>query len=176
MSLLIREMICDWILKGKDMGKWMIIAAQAALLMASAVQAQTLDEQAKIQVVRQAYAKEDYLPYASPEFKRVVNQAYRIIDRVNTRAQGIECEYARHFDMGIGNGGAPDDLMRTLRVTPLQGDRVQATFKDFANPGEPRKTVTTHFNVSCHNGRCQINDVGNVRRVYQQIVRTNRCE
>ncbi len=154
----------------------MVIAVQATLLLAAVAQAQTSDEQTKIQVVRQAYAKEDYLSYASPEFKRIVSQAYRIIDRTNIRTQSFECEYARHFDMGIGNGGSPDDLMRTLRVTPLQGNRVRATFKDFANPGSPRQTVTAHFNVSCREGHCQIDDVNNMRRVYRQIVRTNQCQ
>lgn len=134
---------------------------------------------AKINLVKKLYKTDaqgyavggTYSEYAAPEFKKTIRQASHIIDRINERTGGLDCEYFEHYDMGFGNG---DTKIRKLKIVPSSGNIVQVTFSDGSQVHDLK------YDISCAGGRCLINDIVNngesVRKRYQRIVSKRRCD
>lgn len=132
---------------------------------------------AKINLVKKLYKTdkhgyengEPYSKYASPEFKNIIKQAYRIIDGIERRT-GDYCGMAEHFDQGFGNG---DSKISKLKITPLSGNLVQVTFSD----GSLKNNLK--YDISCTSNRCVINDIINdgisIRKQYQKIITSKSC-
>lgn len=133
---------------------------------------------AKINLVKKLYKTdkygyengEPYSKYASPEFKNIIKQAYRIIDGIERRT-GDYCGMAEHFDQGFGNG---DSKISKLKITPLSGNLVQVTFSD----GSLKNNLK--YDISCTSNRCVINDIINdgisIRKQYQKIISSKSCD
>jgi len=133
---------------------------------------------AKINLVKKLYKTdkygyengEPYSKYASPEFKNIIKQAYRIIDGIERRT-GDYCGMAEHFDQGFGNG---ESKISKLKITPLSGNLVQVTFSD----GSLKNNLK--YDISCTSNRCVINDIINdgisIRKQYQKIISSKSCD
>lgn len=159
------------------MKKYLVLLFATTLMVPSLSFADGSDA-AKINLVKKLYKTdkqgyengEPYSKYASPEFKNIIKQAYRIIDGIERRT-GDYCGMAEHFDQGFGNG---DSKISKLKITPLSGNLVQVTFSD----GSLKNNLK--YDISCTSNRCVINDIINdgisIRKQYQKIISSKSCD
>ena len=145
---------------------------------------QTDDNQAKTDLVRKLYLAEtdgsadEYLTSAAtPELGNLVQQFERFDEKIRQNPDmEIGCDMYPHYYLGFGNGGAPDDLQKTLQIKTVSHNTLRATFKDFDG-----KRVGADITVRCENGRCLIDDIktiGNktsMRTDFQTVLRKQSC-
>ena len=144
----------------------------------------TNDNQAKTDLVRKLYlveinaSSDEYLPsITTPELGKVMRQFDRFNNKVRQQPDMIMgCDMYPHYYLGFGNGGAPDDLQKTLQIKTVSPNTLRATFKDFDG-----KRVGADITVRCENGRCLIDDIktiGNktsMRTDFQTVLRKQSC-
>ncbi|MDO5059123.1 MAG: hypothetical protein Q4D82_04165 [Neisseria sp.] len=143
--------------------KKLTIAALGVAVSAAAVAASTPQE-----VIKQAYVAESYSHLATPQFQKLIKQANRIADKVDPE---MGCELFEHYNMGIGNGGAPDNIANNLKIKKIKPNVYRARYKGF----DGKWTEGADFTVLCKNGSCKISDVGSAKAVYREIIKKRSC-
>lgn len=142
--------------------KKLILAVSLAV-----VSFQAAAETPQVKLIKQIYQKQSYSQYATPEFKKILKDAQRVAQRVDP---DMGCEMAEHYDLGFGqDSDSPNRYMKTLKVQPIKGNVYRATFMDMGNKS------SANIELSCQNGRCQVNNVGNAKENALNIIRTKSC-
>lgn len=60
---------------------------------------------AQIEVAKKAILAGEIMPYATPELRDLLRQAYRVDGQMTTPNNPLGCELAEHYYLGYGNGG-----------------------------------------------------------------------
>ena len=154
---------------------WFVLSA----LIALPTYAQA-DAQEKISLIKKVYRQEKFTPYAAPELRKLVKQAQRVAYQID---EDMGCELFENYELGIGNGGKPANSntfeKKFLKIKVLPENKVRASFAD---PSVDKNyKVVLDFDISCQNGKCQINDIYNVsdksslKKRYADVIRTRSC-
>lgn len=83
----------------------MNVLPKIALLGTLLITAPTLANPAQIAIAKKAVLAGEVMPYATPEFRSLLKQAYRVDGQMTTPDNEMGCEFAEHFYLGHGNGG-----------------------------------------------------------------------
>lgn len=130
-------------------------------LLAATAAAETAQE-----VIRKAYQAESYKPFATPQLRSIMTQG----DRAARKADpDMACEMFEHYHLGLGNGDMPEGWMKKLHIKQIKPNVYRASYKD------RYYGFQTDFTMQCRNGKCLIDDVGDVKKYYRQIIRSRSC-
>lgn len=130
---------------------------------------------AQIAVAKKAILKGEVMPYATPELKRNLQQAYKINDRMQQHPnyEPMGCEFASAFYLGHGNGGPEPQDFKNFKFTTLKNGYLQANYTVWGDK------VSTKFKMVCKGNNCLIDDVlsdfGSLKSEAKTMVKTNRC-
>lgn len=143
------------------MKKWIVaISLAIASFQATA-------ETPQVKLIKQIYQKQSYSQYATPEFKKILKDAQRVAQQVDP---DMACEMSEHDDLGFGqDSDSPSRYMKTLKVQPIKSNLYRVTFVNMGSKS------SANIELSCQNGRCQVNDVGNAKANALNIIRTKSC-
>lgn len=83
----------------------MNVLTKIALFGTLLITAPTLANPAQIAVAKKAVLAGEVMPYATPELRSLLKQAYRVDGQMTTPDNELGCEFAEHFYLGHGNGG-----------------------------------------------------------------------
>ncbi|WLF83953.1 hypothetical protein [Moraxella sp. ZY210820] len=134
------------------------------------------NNQAKIDVVKKAVFNGKVSPYATQEFKSILQKAHQIDKKMSLLPdyEGMGCEFAEHYYLGHGNGGPEKQDFKNLKANVLQGGDVQVTYTLWGNKESLR------FKLACNGSSCLINDVhskdfGSLKQDAKKMIATNSC-
>lgn len=132
------------------------------------------NNQAKIAVVKKAIWDGEVSPYATQEFKTILQKAHKINEKMTTEDEPMGCEFVEHYYLGHGNGGPEKKDFKNLKANVLKSGDVQVTYTLWGSKGLLR------FKVVCTGNSCLINDVvdkdaGSLKQEAKKMIATNGC-
>lgn len=81
----------------------------------------------QIAVAKKAILAGEIMPYATPELRNLLKQAYRVDGQMTTPDNELGCEFAEHFYLGHGNGGL--DTIKNWKAS-TKNNVVRITFSN----------------------------------------------
>ena len=115
------------------------------------------NDQAKLALAKKAVIAGEVSPYATPDLKKVLQQAHAIDERMmNTTGEyaGMGCEFTEHFYLGHGNSGLEARNIRNWKPR-ITKSGVKVTFNNMGASG----TELVELDMVCKGNNCQISDV-----------------
>lgn len=165
----------------------MNVLTKIALFGTLLITAPTLANPAQIAVAKKAVLAGEVMPYATPELRSLLKQAYRVDGQMTTPDNDMGCEFAEHFYLGHGNGGLEAEYIRNWKATTLKNGVIRISFSQAGFDGGLSDSNLIEFVMKGN----QIHDVrfgysdnpkkpptktdSSLRAEAQQMVKTGRC-
>ena len=114
------------------------------------------NDQAKLALAKKAVIAGEVSPYATPDLKKVLQQAHAIDERIQAASnyEDMGCEFTEHFYLGHGNAGLEARNIRNWKPR-ITKSGVKVTFNNMGASG----TELVEFDMVCKGNNCQISDV-----------------
>jgi hypothetical protein len=138
------------------------------------------NNQAKLALAKKAVIAGEVSPYATPDLKKVLQQAHAIDDRIQA-ASGYMCEFVEHAYLGHGNAGLEAHNIRNWKPR-ITKSGVKVTFNNMGASGT--HLVEVEFDMVCKGNSCQISDVRHgysqstglsLKQEAQAMINANSC-
>ena len=115
---------------------------------------------------------------ATPELQEIMRQFYQLDNKIRRQPyMEMGCDMYPHYYFGFGNGGAPDNLKRTLQLKVIKPQIIRATFKD-----SDGTHVGADVYVRCDKQEhCLIDDIKNIndrnsmKTDFSHAIKTQSC-
>lgn len=112
------------------------------------------NNQAKLALAKKAVIAGEVSPYATPDLKKVLQQAHAIDDRIQAAYEDMGCEFVEHYYLGHGNAGLEANEIRNWKASVPKSGMVKVTFNSIRGGAD-----LVEFDMVCKGNSCQISDV-----------------